>query len=358
MFKWNFNKIDRKGSILGTSVKESLNDSKHSGEALLAREALQNCCDAQNDPDSKIKIVIREITLTGEHKAKFINNLQIFTLKDRRQCIKELQAPNTLDENQDEGELKLLFIEDFNTHGLYGSLKGDHFSNSNLFKLLIQVGDNEKASQQDIQSGGSYGLGKAALSANSRLSTIAAYSNYNDKFLHDDVKSRRGYFYDEGVTRSFMACGYHEKHEFNNNIFTGVTIFGDSSNDDGDPDPLLNEDADKMADNLFFSKREENDIGTSILIIDTDLDIIKLKSAIEEYWWPKIYDHEVEIELYKGINNEVKMIDPPRPKLRESLKPFIRAYEIINKIQKTSESDIKHFQALKSILYRTKHLFI
>jgi len=348
MASWNFLTPRKEGSIFGTSIKESLNDSRHTGEALLAREALQNSCDALNDPSGKVKIIIKEITLTGTHKLNFIKELQVSSIAERRNYINELKAPNSLDDQNDEGELKLLFIEDFNTHGLYGSFNDGHYSDSNLFKLLIQLGDNEKASQQAFQSGGSYGLGKAALSANSRLSTIAAYSNYNDKFLHEDIKKREGYYYEDGINRAFMACGYHEKHRYKDNLYTGVAIFGDTTNNAEVPDPLLNEDAEKIADNLFFTKRKENDVGTSILIIDTDLDIFKLRRAIEDYWWPKINDHEVEIELYKGRNNELSPIDPPRPKLRESLKPFIRAYEIINKIQKTSESDIKVFQALKS----------
>ena len=347
MSNWKFCQPNKQGSIFGTSIKESLNDSKHTGESLLAREAIQNSCDALNNSKNKVKILIREITLTGTHKASFMKTLKIEEIAKRKEIIRGLKSDNCLHYKEDEGELKLLFIEDFNTHGLYGSFKDEHYSYSNLYKLLIQPGDNEKATADNL-SGGSYGLGKAALSANSRLSTIAVYSNYNDKYIDDEIKKRKGYFYEQGINSAFMACGYHEKHDLNNQSYTGVAIYGDES-DDLIPDPIYNENANGLAEKLFFTKRKESEIGSSILIIDTELDIFRLKKAIEDYWWPKILDQEVEIVMAKGKNDFIENIDPPRPKLRSSLIPFIRAYERINKIQATSgKGDVKDFNALKN----------
>jgi hypothetical protein len=348
MANWKFCQLNKQGSIFGTNIKESLNDSKHTGEALLAREALQNSCDALNSSKDKVKILIKEITLTGSHKASFMKNLKIETIAERKEIIRGLRSENCLHNSENEGELKLLFIEDFNTHGLYGSFKDEHYRYSNLYKLLIQPGDNEKATAESL-SGGSYGLGKAALSSNSRLSSIAVYSNYNDKYIDEKIKKRNGYRYDQGINTAFMACGYHEKHELDNKSFTGVAIFGEENNTDVIPNPIYNEAADEIAEKLFFTKRKEEDIGSSILIIDTELDIFKLKKAIEDYWWPKILDQEVEIEMVKGTNDFLETIEPPRPKLRTSLIPFIRAYERINKIQATGgKGDLKEFESLKS----------
>ncbi len=336
MNKWNFILTKKSGSIYGDDVKQRLDDSKYHGADLLAREAIQNSVDAQNDPSTKIKIVVREVILTGSHKKNFLNHLDLDAFHDRRAFIPELRSDCILDHQDDNEELRLIFIEDFHTHGLYGTFKQDEFTLSSIFKLFLQPGDGDKAENAQ-NSGGSYGFGKAAFSSNSQFSTIFAYTNFNHNYIHEDIKERENYKYEEGTISALMGCGYHKNHQLNGMAYTGVCVFP-KLDEDGDPIPVYNEEADLIAKDLLFTHRSEEDTGTSMLLIDTEITVDELKKSIEDFWWPKIIDQEIEFELIKEVDGERSNLEPPRPRLRESLRPFITAYEILDKkgVQKNS----------------------
>ncbi|MDB3981797.1 hypothetical protein N9410_00890 [Methylophilaceae bacterium] len=339
---WDFDKQSKRGSTYGHAISDALKISKHAshGENLLAREALQNSCDAQNNKNKKISIKIRKVKLTGTYKAKFIDDLQLNEIGKRKEAVAALTSGTIFDLNSDEeGELNLIFIEDFNTHGLYGSMDGDDFMKSCLFKLLIQQNDPDK-NENDEGSGGSYGVGKAALSINSNIRTIAVYSNFNDKYIAEHHKNKTSYVRKDGVTKVFMASTYLTKHDIENNHYTGMGHFHQKSEKDSEEiNPFYNEMASDFAKKLFFSPRSEEDIGTSVMLIDSNINIDKCRKAIEDYWWPKLIDNELEIELSEGENEYISRVDPPRPKIRASLKPFITAYEKTQGIQ-NAEADV------------------
>ena len=224
MNKWNFYKFEKKPNSAGTSIKDALKTSKHKNESLLARESIQNSSDAKNKKDDMVKVVFRKTTLTGKTKANFLESMGIEEIRNRKEAIKELNpSNNTLHDSNDDGELNLLYIDDFNTHGLYGSLKGENYQFSNLFKLILQQSDPDKAYNLE-DSQGSYGLGKAAYSSNSKISTIAVYSNFRDQFI-DPRHKKKNYFNDEGINTAFIGASYFSKHLFKGLTYTGISIW-------------------------------------------------------------------------------------------------------------------------------------
>lgn len=339
---WQYTTTKKTGNVFGSNLRSQLDVSIHKREALLAREVLQNCCDAQNNKNDKVRIIIRKLELTGQLKKEFISNLKLNEIGKRKNVISELSHGNMFNDDDDEGSLNLLFIEDFNTHGLYGSMDDEHFEKASIFKLLIQPGDADKNFNMN-DSGGSHGVGKAALSANSKIFTIAAYSNFNDKYISDAHKENKNYIAKDSITHSFMASSYLSKHKFEKTSYTGRVDFHNGKNAE-ELLPIYNKEAEEIAEKLHFTKRSESEIGTSVVLIDCDLDLDKIRAAIEDFWWPKIIDQEIDIEMYECFNQNVNKIDPPRPKLRASLKPFIKAYEKIQKIGAFGQAEVKNQQ--------------
>jgi hypothetical protein len=82
-----------------------------------------------------------------------------------------------------------------------------------------------------------------------------------------------------------------------------------------------------MAELLGFTSRSESDdqIGTSILIVGSDVSIDRLKNGIEKWWWPRLLDQDLTIELYDNGSRS----EDPRPSARDDLKSFVDSYEII-----------------------------
>ena len=354
---WNFKEIDFGSQSYGSSIRGGLDTAKNSEVVQLAREALQNSCDAQNKPENaseKIKIIISKIELTGKFKQKFIKDLNLNEIRNQKDDMAELRRGTIFDYKDDEGALKILLIEDYNTHGLYGSFEDNDYIYSCLYKLLIQQADPAK--NDDASSGGSFGIGKAVYSNNSNLGIVAAYSNFNHKYISDFHKNKSSYKYRENINTSFMAAMYVEKNTPNNigknkytgAGFTGIAYFSKHLNPKDKRElPLYNDEADNIAEKLYFAKRADKEIGTSIMIIDSGINMDELRSAIEDYWWPKIIDGELDIEMWEGINDQRQKIATPRPKNRLALKPFISAYEKINKVQESNDRELSKLRAFK-----------
>lgn len=81
-----------------------------------------------------------------------------------------------------------------------------------------------------------------------------------------------------------------------------------------------------MAKLLGFEPRTEADSGTSILLVDATVDCDELRTSIEDWWWPRLLDESVglDVELYE----QGTRAEPPRPRAREHLRPFIACFDL------------------------------
>ena len=302
--EWYFEPVGPMGGATGNAFANVLEAAGIDPEAKLAREAIQNSCDA-GMAERRVRVVFRIVTLKGDDKQRFIEALSLAQGIGERMDYVSLARDNCLAEPG--RPLQLLFVEDYGTKGLYGD---PHQRQSHFHRLLLSVGDSTKALESRA-TGGSYGYGKSALSLNSRLRTIVAYS----AFEPDET----------GATARLMGCAYLDAHEFDGKQWTGRGWFGVRR--DGHViivDPLLDEEAHAFAERLGFRTRRDKEHGTSILIVDSHAhDHQRILRGIEEWWWPRLLEQELEV-VVEAEGTEYF----PQPKQRQDLLPFIECYSL------------------------------
>lgn len=311
--RWNLERFGRRGGISGEGVRLLLEASGFkSREDLVVREALQNSVDAHDDiKGHKVRVVFRKVLLTGKAKREFVEALALNELSKISGLVKTLPDESPLRRLESSGPLSLLYIEDFNTKGLGGGLAD---LTGNYYRLLFLVGDAMKA-ETDEELGGSYGYGKSVYSSNSATSTIVSFSVFEPTAKTNGSYAR------------LLGSTFQKSFSHGGKDYTGRGWLGGAITKDDDPDPLEDTEAMRLAQELGFQKRTKSEYGTSILLVGTeisgtDLSIPRIREAVETWWWPRYLEDRLDIELYEnGIKKE-----PPRPKQRADLKPYIDCY--------------------------------
>ena len=306
---WIFQGSDPMGGAAGEAYANTLKSPGMQPEHVLAREAIQNSVDAGLEGE-KVRICFRQVQLTNAAKATFVEAAGIKHIAERVGEL-ELAIPNcltTLDKPRT--PLSLLYVEDYNAVGLSGD---PHDKNSNFYRLLLSLGDRSKA-RTSKGTGGSYGFGKSVYSSSSAIQTIFAYTRFTDE---------KG----EEHTRLF-GCGYYASHEHKRKSYSGRAWLGTRKHEDDVGrlviDPYEDKHANKLAEKLGFELREEGDLGTSILIVDATVDLKDLMIGVEDWWWPRLSEHKLDVEVHDADGS----VSVPRPKKNDQLKPFIEAFEI------------------------------
>ncbi|MBS1998254.1 MAG: hypothetical protein JSS86_18145 [Cyanobacteria bacterium SZAS LIN-2] len=309
--KWVFEQSPEMGGVSGEGFTNPLLGSGMEPAADLAREVIQNSTDAQVAGE-KVRVEMRRVTLTGKEKQAFVKAMGLDPALTSRRNYFNLPRGSCLETLADAGApLHLLYIEDYGTCGLYGSPKSrkSHFN-----RLLLSLGDGSKSTEAE-GSGGSYGFGKSACSSNSRIHTIVAYT------VFDPAKS--------GVAAKnharLMGCGYFRGHDHKEVEYTGRAWYG-TATDGGKVDPLVDEDAHEYAERLGFKRRDLSERGTSLLIVDCGVDCEMLRDAIEEWWWPRLLDDELGLDV--ALYEQGQRLAPPRPRKRPDLRPFIECFDL------------------------------
>jgi hypothetical protein len=243
--------------------------------------------------------------LDGERKSRFFADLSLPRGIGERSASIALAPANCLANTSQ--PLQLVFVEDYGTVGLRGD---PHDRQSHFHRLLLSVGDATKA-LSGVSSGGSYGYGKSALSMNSRLRTIVAYSAFKSDCT--------------GAGARLMGCAYLDAHEFQGKQWTGRAWFGlRRPGDELVVDPLRDEEAHALAERLGFRTRRNGEHGTSILVVDSNaINHERLLRGIEEWWWPRLVDEELDVVVEADGRQYF-----PQPKRRGHLLPFIECYSL------------------------------
>jgi hypothetical protein len=302
---------------------------------LMAREVIQNSWDAAREhtkrceeiglasPDFEIEFAYAQ--LTGEEKRKFTESLDLESLATRsanpqfpRPAL-GLGPDDCLMHLDTHRPLRLLQIRESGTTGMYGKFSG---ASSKLFLALISVGYTVK----DEGSGGSYGYGKAGLIRGSSIRTVVAYTCFRGS---DSDELPDG----SQVTRRLLGMTYWGQHGEGDDSFTGFARFG-SSTTDGTA-PFTNTDADDVAVELGIALRDANneeDLGTTFLLVDPTVEPNELLKAIERNWWPALHEGRFTV-LVTDDNGETSV---PRPKQDSVLASFVRAYELATTPQDNS----------------------
>ncbi|MEI6761940.1 MAG: hypothetical protein WCO22_15980 [Betaproteobacteria bacterium] len=304
---WIFEKSGPMGGAAGEAYANTLKSPGMPPAHVLAREAIQNSVDAGNG--SKVAVKFRATNLVNSAKKGFIDAAGLADIAERAEAL-QLGPNSLLTIEKARTPLQLLYVEDFNAEGLSGE---PHDSTSNFYRLLLSLGDRSKA-RTNKGSGGSYGFGKSVYSSSSAIQTIFAYTRFADEAGTE-------------YTRIF-GCGYYASHEFKKHGFSGRAWLGSKERVDKNGfrvvDPLEGAAAEELAEKLGFELRGEGEMGTSILIVDADVNFEQIVKGVEDWWWPRLVENRLDVSIIDADgNNHV-----PRPRRRADLKPFIDAFDI------------------------------
>jgi hypothetical protein len=122
-----------------------------------------------------------------------------------------------------------------------------------------------------------------------------------------------------------MGCGYFRSHDHQKVEYTGRAWFGNPATG-GRVEPLVDDEAHSYAERLGFKPRGMSERGTSILIVDCGVDCEMLRDAIEEWWWPRLLDDELGLDV--SLYEQEQRLTPPRPRKRPDLRPFIECFDL------------------------------
>lgn len=304
---WLFHASDPMGGAAGEAFANTLKSPGMPPEHVLAREAIQNSVDAGNG--AKVDVRFRSGAVSGARKAAFVKAAGLDEIAKRATELK-LAGPNclaTLDKPKT--PIKLLYVEDYNAEGLSGD---PHDVDSNFYRLLLSLGDRSK-SRASQGSGGSYGFGKAVYSSGSAIQTIFAYTRFKDG---------------KGERTRIFGCGYFMSHKFDHESYSGRAWLGAKDRKDSKGrvivDPLEQAAADALALELGFTLRGEGQRGTSILIVDSAVDVPAITRGVEDWWWPRLVEMKLDVIIQDADGTE----HFPKPRKNPTLAPFIEAYDL------------------------------
>jgi hypothetical protein len=308
--EWVFENNPPMGGATGEAFTNTLASSGMAPASVLAREAIQNSVDARAEGEQKVRVEFVAKSIKGKEKAAFVAAAGLSQIGARSDKL-GFKEPNCIAGLADGKKgLNLLFVNDHNTTGLAGNPED---SDSKFSRFLLSLGDGGKE-HSEHGTGGSYGFGKSVYSSNSAILTIYAYSRTVDG---------------SGKPMSLLfGCGYYRKHKHDEGGYTGRAWFGRDVTESHlhahqIVAPLRDIEADVLAEKLGFEIRGDDDLGTSVLIVDAVVDTAGILQGIEDWWWPRLLSNLLDIRVVDASGG----ISFPRPRKREDLKPFLEAFE-------------------------------
>lgn len=320
--RWQWFKASEYGGLDGGAMSKLFrnNAGTLADVALLAREAVQNSWDAarrmrqEDGDDVPFKVAFRFVELWGAERDAMVDALDLKGLRARRDDVgaELLVGESILDQLDDpEAPLRLLYIEDMGTHGLFGS--PTLIQQSHLYLAMYSLGSSNK----DPSAGGSYGFGKSALQRVSRINTVIAHSAFREHPEIGDLETTR-----------LVGFTWWPGHRVADQSYEGRAIFAPlSGGEEFKPAPLRGDGATIGAERLRFRPRDGNraeDRGSSFLIVDSVVSPDDLLDELEKWWWPALEENLFEVEVIEPDGHT----RVPRPRDNAFVKQFLQAYRI------------------------------
>ncbi len=183
--KWYFPPSYGSGLIGASDAgKETFKGSLIGG---LTREICQNSLDASLNNNKPVKVVFKKKSVVSKEIPEYDFLTNVFesgeTFWDKRQNIKSKNVFTKAKETIGKTYVDVLQISDYNTTGLIGSHENNYLKTTPWLSMVTSEGLSDK----EGTSGGSFGIGKNAIYACSKLQT-AFFSTY-DK---DKVRGAQG----------------------------------------------------------------------------------------------------------------------------------------------------------------------
>ena len=254
---------------------------------VLVRETAQNSWDARLDGSDSITFSIEGRQL-GEGITQTLKDL-VFVDTDWDKAIigesadddSETDETRNLFQSLNDKDLFGIYINDRDTKGLGGPVSAnipDPENANDWVDFVLNVGRENS----EVGAGGSYGFGKTITYIVSRCRTIIIYSRTR---VQGTMESR------------LIACAIGEGFVNSEKVHTGRHWWG-VRGEGNCALPLIDEDADNIAEQIGMRRFEDDETGTTILILDPRTggrDPRQLMNFIADAsrWnlWPKIDDH-------------------------------------------------------------------
>lgn len=324
--RWFFEKRGRLGGASGETVTNAVAASGLGLEDLLVREAIQNSCDAAvpvtcvGGEREEVRVVFRKRTLRAGALDRLVEGLRLDELQRRAWAVEGALADAYDRFFDDLRELPVLFIEDYGTTGLGGRLDRPD-EDSDFAKFVYDFGFQGKAFAKET-GGGSYGLGKGAHARASELRCFFIHTVIQpfERQCELPLDGQIG----ENQWSRFQGVCHFPLHETDSCLWTGRGFFGHALSDHADP--LANKVAQSMAERFAFPVRGVQDRGTTIAVLGCTASLGELQRAVEDWWWPRLFQHTLEVELIDEDLGE-NLLTHPRPLRRPELVPFIRCFD-------------------------------
>lgn len=310
---WHFKRLEFGDTHAGVLLRP-LSGSTLPPEHLLAREAIQNSVDARRKCE-RVKVSFRQESADSDRLTSIGGLLGLFDYggpvdRKRNGADLGLGSNDFFDAQLDSSAnpQSVLYIEDYGTSGLGGPSTNKEWGdlNSRYYRLVDGSGVLDDS---DVSRGGSFGLGKSVYWSSSNAKTVAFYSVFEPSEQTDGTHAR------------FIVAGLYNTHNFGGVPYSGRAWFGDL-NSDVPCAPLTDQDAHHMASQLGFKARSPVDLGTSVLILGSNLTIGGIREGVENHWWPGIVDGDLKVEL----SDQGQVLHPPDPLASKRLAHYVRAY--------------------------------
>ncbi|MFF4104048.1 hypothetical protein [Streptomyces sp. NPDC001903] len=306
------------GASSGEGIRKQLGRPDLDPLQVLVREAAQNTWDARlNTDEVGFGIALAKPGPFGLQPWKDLL-LPAFGDGTALPLATVLEDPDTV----------LLTISDRGTGGLGGPLRGDrvHHGSADFVGLVRDIG---RTSHRE-HSGGTYGFGKGVLFTTSTAGTVLVRTRCR---WQDRVQTR------------LIAVALGDSFDHQERRYTGRHWWGAIASD-GIPDPLLDEEADAVAEALGMPARAANELGTDIVIVGARLGSVTTSTADgleqprtmqEAAWfigsamlwelWPIMIDTpHGSTRMRCRISIDGRELALPEADRVARLQPFVRAY--------------------------------
>lgn len=314
--KW-FPKICGPGDIIGDGAKKLLGQPKLDPVALLVRETAQNSWDARLADTVDFTINLRSLSVSQQT----VLRSRIFTGSPEVLGLNEFLAQH---------ELWVLEVSDRGTKGLGGPVRNDlpidPLEPTDFIDLIFNIG-----APRDVHlGGGTYGFGKTVGYLLSRCGTTLIWSRCKTP---------------TGIENRLIGSAIGGGYEDSRNRYTGRHWWGTSPKDHQGIEPSVGLAAKSLGEAAFSKKFEGEDTGTSILILDPDMDgdspfeyAKKIAEAALWNLWPKLVptaDGLRPMTVQVQLNGEPVQL--PDPSDHPLLSAYVDCLQAIRSVQAGNE---------------------
>jgi hypothetical protein len=320
------------GNLSGAGIQKSLGATTLDALRIMVREACQNVWDARKGD----KTVLFRMHL------KPLKGAQRSALQEMLGALPSAgDAPGAIRASLGKKSLWVLELSDFGTRGLAGPVRADHAARGREKPDFVNFLRNIGSARDEKLGAGTYGYGKSSLYNLSCCRTIIVYTQTSRAGRH--------------VTR-FMGASIGGSYEYKDREYTGRHWWGLRATD-RHVDPVERDQAHRLARSLGLEQRDSEDTGTSILILDPDLEHrspTQAANAIAEslawFFWPKMLPrHDGTPAMKFEVMVDETEVRVPGPDEMPPLKVFAEAMKLLKRGSEKGSREIRCERPIMSL---------